>query len=254
MERLEYGDTGIEISRLCYGTGHLNNVCESHAAGGDLLSAAYDQGVTFWDTAEMYNSQLHVGAGLKAVGRENVVIQTKAEIKTSDGMQAMLEKSLREMDTEFIDIYFLHAVASPEDLAEREGALNVLLDAKERGVIGAIGCSTHVYAGPVMDAVIDHPEMRVVLATANKEGRMLEGGPLDAHLNHLRRAHGVGMGVSIMKVIAAGKLLEGDMPEWIRWGFDCEFAHAINLGMSNLPEIDLDARLAREHASRRRAA
>jgi aryl-alcohol dehydrogenase-like predicted oxidoreductase len=254
MERLEYGDTGIEISRLCYGTGHLNNVCESHAAGGALLSAAYDQGVTFWDTAEMYNSQLHVGAGLKAVGRDNVVVQTKAEITTPDGMQAMLEKSLREMDTEFIDIYFLHAVSSPEDLAEREGALNVLLDAKERGVIGAIGCSTHIYAGPVMDAVIDHPEMRVVLATANKEGRVLEGGPLGAHLDHLRRAHSGGMGVSIMKVIAAGKLPADDMPEWIRWGFDCEFAHAINLGMSNRPEIDLDAHLAHEHAEQRRAA
>ena len=254
MERLAYGDTGVEISRLCFGTGHLNNVCDSHAAGGDLLQAAYDQGVTFWDTAEMYNSQLHVRAGLKAVGRDNVVIQTKAEIKTPDGMQQMLDKSLREMGTEYIDIYFLHAVASPQDLAEREGALNVLLEAKERGVIGHIGCSTHIYAGPVMDAVIDHPDMQVVLATANKEGRMLEGGPFDAHLDHLRRAHAAGMGVSLMKIIVAGNIPASDMPEWIRWGFDCEFAHAINLGMSSLPEIDVDVRLATEHALQRRAA
>ena len=254
MERLEYGDTGVEISRLCYGTGHLNNVCDSHAAGGDLLKAAYDQGVTFWDTAEMYNSQLHVGAGLEAVGRDNVVVQTKAEIKTPEGMREMLEKSLREMATEYIDLYFLHAVESAADLAEREGALNVLLEAKERGVIGHIGCSTHVYAGPVMDAVIDHPEMRIVLATANKEGRMLEGGGLEGQLAHLRRAHAAGMGVSIMKVIAAGKIPEGEMSEWIRWGFDCEFAHGINLGMCNYPEIDLDVRLANEHARQRRAA
>ncbi len=254
MERLEYGDTGVEISRLCYGVGHLNNVCDSHAAGGELLQAAYDQGMTFWDTAEMYSTQLHVREGLKAVGRDNVVIQTKAEIKTPEGMQASLDRSLREMGTEYIDIYFLHAVESAKDLAEREGALDVLLAAKERGVIGHIGCSTHVYAGPVMEAVIDHPEMRIVLATANKEGRMLEGGSLDAHLDHLRRAHASGMGVSIMKVIAAGNIPERDVPDWIRWGFDCDFAHGINLGMSNGPEIDLDVRLANEHALRRRAA
>ena len=42
MERLEYGDTGVEISRLCYLTGNLNNVCESHSACGYLMKAAYD--------------------------------------------------------------------------------------------------------------------------------------------------------------------------------------------------------------------
>ena len=83
---------------------------------------------------------------------------------------------------------------------------------------------------------------------------MLEGGPFDAHLDHLRRAHAAGMGVSLMKIIVAGNIPASDMPEWIRWGFDCEFAHAINLGMSSLPEIDVDVRLATEHALQRRAA
>ena len=52
MERLDYGQTGLEISRLCFGAGHLQRACESHEAGGQLLCAAFDQGVTFWDTAE----------------------------------------------------------------------------------------------------------------------------------------------------------------------------------------------------------
>ena len=54
-----------------------------------------------------------------------------------------------------------------------------------------------------------------------------------------------------MKVIAAGKISESELEDWIRWGFELEIAHGINLGMSNRSEIDFDARIAREHARRR---
>ena len=84
-----------------------------------------------------------------------------------------------------------------------------------------------------MDAVIDHPELEVILATANKEGRMLEGGPLDKHLEYLQRAYDIGKGISIMKVVVAGDVPEADIPEWIEWGFNLETAHAVNLGMTD---------------------
>lgn len=254
MERLKYGNTGLEISRLCFGSGHLNNVCTTHAEGGKLLRAAFDQGVTFWDTAEMYQSQPHLGAALKGMNRSKAVIQTKTTAKDYEGAKKSVERSLQEMGTDYIDVYLLHAVSSPEDLKSREGALQALLEAKSKGLIRVVGCSTHIYTGPVMDAVIDHPEIQVILATANKDGRMLEGGPLNRHLEYLRRAYDLGKGVSIMKVIAAGRISESEIEDWIRWGFDLEIAHAINLGISKFPQIDLDVRLARESANRRKAS
>ena len=131
------------------------------------------------------------------------------------------------------DALLLHGVSSPEDLESREGAMSAFLDAKSEGLVRVIGCSTHLFTGPVMDAVIDHPEIQVILATANKEGRMLEGGPFDRHLEYLQRAYDLGKGLSIMKVIAAGGLPESELEDWIRWGFELEIAHGINLGMSN---------------------
>ena len=53
---------------------------------------------------------------------------------------------------------------------------------------------------------------------------MLEGGPLDRHLEYLQRAYDLGKGLSIMKVIAAGNIPESELEDWIRWGFgagDC---------------------------------
>ena len=251
MERLEYGNTGLEISRLCFGAGHLNKVCASYAEGGDLLREAFAQGITFWDTAEGYGSQPHLGAALKRLGRAQVVIQTKTGAKNYDGARESIERSLQEMGTDYIDVLLLHGVSSPEDLDSREEAVSAFLDAKSEGIVRAMGCSTHLFTGPVMDAVIDHPEIQVILATANKEGRMLEGGPLDRHLEYLQRAYDLGKGLSIMKVIAAGDIPESELEDWIRWGFELEIAHGINLGMSNRSEIDFDARIAREHRRQR---
>ncbi len=253
MERLEYGQTGLEISRLCLGAGHLKNACASYEEGGKLLRAAFDCGITFWDTAEGYGSQPHVGAGLDGMDRSQVVIQTKTTAKDYEGARKCISRSLREMKTDYIDVLLLHGVSSPEDLQSREGAFKALLDAKREGLVRVVGCSTHLHTGPVMDAVIDHPEIQVILTTANKEGRMLEGS-LVRHLEYIKRANERGKGISIMKVIAAGQIDESEIADWIRWGFELETAHAINLGISKYPQIDLDVGIARDHAKARRVS
>ena len=251
MEYLAYGKTGIEISRLCFGAGRLRDTCDTYEAGGKLMLRAFDEGITFWDTAEGYGTQPHLGEAARQILRHEVVIQTKNSAKDYNGASASITRSLQELKTDYIDVLLLHGISTPEDLASREGALDAFREAKEVGKVRAIGCSTHVYTGAVMDAVIDHPEIEVILATANKEGRMLEGGPLDRHLEYLQRAYQLGKGISIMKVIVAGDIPEADMPEWIEWGFNLETAHAINLGITEYRHITLDVGLARANARRR---
>ena len=251
MEYLAYGETGLEISRLCFGAGRLKDTCDTYEAGGKLMLRAFDEGITFWDTAEGYGTQPHLGEAARQILRHEVVIQTKNGAKDYDGASASITRSLQELKTDYIDVLLLHGISTPDDLASREGALDAFREAKEVGKVRAIGCSTHVYTGAVMDAVIDHPEIEVILATANKEGRMLEGGALDRHLEYLQRAYQLGKGISIMKVIVAGDIPEADMPEWIEWGFNLETAHAINLGITEYRHITLDVGLARANARRR---
>ena len=251
MEYLAYGKTGIKISRLCFGAGRIRDTCATYEAGSKLMLRAFDEGTTFWDTAEGYGTQPHLGEAVRQILRHEVVIQTKNGAKDYKGASASIARSLRELRTDYIDVLLLHGIATPEDLASRESALDAYREAKEAGKVRAIGCSTHVYTGAVMDAVIDHPEIEVILATANKEGRLLEGGPLDRHLEYLQRAYELGKGISIMKVIVAGDIPEADMPEWIEWGFNLETAHAINLGITEYRHITLDVGLARASARRR---
>ena len=253
MEYLAYGKTGLEISRLCFGAGRLKDTCDTYEAGSKLMLKALEEGVTFWDTAEGYGTQPHLGEAIRQINREEVVIQTKTPVKDYESASISITKALRELQTEYIDVMLLHAISSPEDLAtrEREGALDAFREAKAAGKVKVIGCSTHTYTGSVMDAVIDHPEIEVILTTANKEGRMLEGGSIDRHLEYIQRAYDVGKGISIMKVVVAGDIPEANMPEWIEWGFNLETAHAINLGMTDYPHITLDVGIARASARRR---
>jgi predicted aldo/keto reductase-like oxidoreductase len=253
MEYLAYGETGLEISRLCFGAGRLKDTCDTYETGSKLMLKALEEGVTFWDTAEGYGTQPHLGEAIRQISREEVIIQTKTAVKNYEGASASITKALRELQTEYVDVMLLHAISSPEDLVtrEREGALDAFREAKAAGKVRVIGCSTHVYTGPVMDAVIDHPEIEVILTTANKQGRMLEGGSIDRHLEYIQRAYDVGKGISIMKVVVAGDIPEADMPEWIEWGFNLETAHAINLGITDYPHITLDVGLARASARRR---
>ena len=253
MEYLAYGKTGLEISRLCFGAGRLKDTCDTYEAGSKLMLKALEEGVTFWDTAEGYGTQPHLGEAIRQINREEVVIQTKTPVKDYESASISITKALRELQTEYIDVMLLHAISSPEDLAtrEREGALDAFREAKAAGKVKVIGCSTHTYTGSVMDAVIDHPEIEVILTTANKEGRMLEGGSIDRHLEYIQRAYDVGKGISIMKVVVAGDIPEANMPEWIEWGFNLETAHAINLGMTDDRHITLDVGIARASARRR---
>ena len=187
MEYLAYGNTGLEISRLCFGAGRIKDTCDTYEAGSKLMLRALDEGITFWDTAEGYGTQPHLGEAVRQILRHDVVIQTKNGAKDYKSASVSITRSLRELRTDYIDVLLLHGISTPEDLASREGALDAYREAKEAGKVRTIGCSTHVYTGAVMDAVIDHPDIEVILATANKEGRLLEGGPLDRHLEYLQR-------------------------------------------------------------------
>ena len=69
METVSYGNTGLQISRLCIGCGHLNNIYPDPKDAVPLLEACLDRGVNFWDTAEGYKTHPHIGEAFKVVDR-----------------------------------------------------------------------------------------------------------------------------------------------------------------------------------------
>jgi aryl-alcohol dehydrogenase-like predicted oxidoreductase len=105
QDRVPLGPAKIEVSRLAMGSG-------ANGAGGSsnrtrrlglrgragLFRAAYDQGVTFWDSAGQYGTHPHVKEALKGVPREKVAILTKTHASTEKEMRAGLDRFRKELD------------------------------------------------------------------------------------------------------------------------------------------------------------
>jgi aryl-alcohol dehydrogenase-like predicted oxidoreductase len=236
----EYGDTGLVVSRLCFGTGVIGGCWMDFPtpAGARLLRYAHERGVGFWDTAETYDSHRHVAEALHGLDRTSVVINTKTEVKTHEEGRQSIDRALRELGTDYVDSMLLHAVKDPADLASRRACLDALLAANGEGKIRAVGVSTHCYSGPVMTAVIEHPDIEIILAHGNRTGEGLLSGSYPEHLDLLRSAVEAGKAVSIMKLLDGGKRPKGKVREDLAWGFEFPYAHAVNLGLASEEEVD----------------
>jgi predicted aldo/keto reductase-like oxidoreductase len=143
MEYVTLGKTGLKVSRVGFGGIPIQKV---NTAGAEkLMKAVCDKGINFIDTARAYTvSEELIGNALVGM-RDKFVIATKSMARTRDAMAADIETSLKNLKTDYIDIYQIHNV-SMDQLAlvcGEGGALEALNEAKKQGKIGHIGLTAH---------------------------------------------------------------------------------------------------------------
>jgi aryl-alcohol dehydrogenase-like predicted oxidoreductase len=144
------GRTGLEVSILGLG-GHHVSVSGSEANAHRLVEAALDEGITFFDTAESYgagSSEAWLGTALAGM-RKSIVLMSKTFApgdRSAESARRHLEGSLARLRTDYLDLWQLHSVQSPEDvdLAFRPGgAMEFIQSAKQRGTVRFVGVTGH---------------------------------------------------------------------------------------------------------------
>ena len=143
MEYRVLGKTGLNISRLGFGGIPIQRI---DAEGTKtLMQQLLAAGVNFIDTARGYTvSEEYLGYALEGI-RDKFVIATKSMARTKEAMAADIEISLKNLRTDYIDLYQVHN-ATPEQVEQvvaPGGALEALLEAKAAGKIGHIGLTSH---------------------------------------------------------------------------------------------------------------
>ena len=149
MDYVDFGRTGLKVSVAGLGCGGNSTLGlakgKSEAEAVALVRAAYDLGVNLLDTAEAYGTEGVVGQAAKQIGRDKVVIASKARLReggalvTGAQLREKLDASLKRLQTDCIDIYQLHAVVpATYDYCAAE-FVPVLLEAKSAGKIRHIG-------------------------------------------------------------------------------------------------------------------
>ena len=249
-KRVPYGGTGVSVSRLCWGTGLMavlrHNLSPADAAR--ILLRGFELGVNFWDTADGYKTHHHVGEALRGVPRDAVVINTKTPAKTAEAATADVDRYLRELGTDYLDIILLHGIETVEELQRRESALAALHQAKAAGKVRAVGLSTHLGSGAIMGACATRPEIEVVLTSVNKEGLMLKQTTLAAHLPLVERIYDSGKATCLMKTLAQGGLTKTPVQvrDAIRFNLRLPYAHSVCVGVNSIDEVEFAVAVAAE--------
>ena len=143
MEYRVLGKTGLEISRLGFGGIPIQKI---DAEGTRVLvGELVDKGVNFIDTARGYTvSEEYLGYALEGV-RDKFVLATKSMARTKEAMAADIDVSLRNLRTNYIDLYQIHnpSAADLDTVMAEGGALEALFEARAAGKIGHIGITLH---------------------------------------------------------------------------------------------------------------
>jgi aryl-alcohol dehydrogenase-like predicted oxidoreductase len=143
MEQRILGKTGFKISAFSFGGIVVRDTPQAEA--DRIVSEAVDKGINYFDVAPSYgNSQDILGPAIKP-HRSRVYLACKTNKRTKQEALAELENSFRLLETDYFDVYQLHGVR-PEEVATvlgPGGALEALVEAKQRGCVRNIGITTH---------------------------------------------------------------------------------------------------------------
>ena len=211
-DRVQLGNTGIEMSRMAMGTGtggfggSSNQTRQLGIKGvSDLLRAAYDEGINFFETADQYGSHPHLKEAMKKIDREKLVILTKTNSTTYKNVKSDLERFKNELGTDYFDIVLLHAVTDPEWNKNMKGAMDALSEAKEEGTIRAHGISCHSIGA--LETTADEPWVEVDLARFNPGGIAMDADVPKVQ-EVLTRMKKNGKAIIGMKVYGRGQLAD----------------------------------------------
>jgi aryl-alcohol dehydrogenase-like predicted oxidoreductase len=245
-DTVKLAGTGIMPSRLAIGTGTRSGT-EQRALGVEgfakLLRYGLDQGVRWWDAADMYKTHPHVRAALKEIQRDRVVITSKTSAKDAAGIRADIERFRKEMDTDYIDIVLLHCMTDGEWPKKMRGAMDALSDAKQKGHVRAVGCSCHTFEA--LRAAADEPWVEVDLARVNPFGRIMDVKKTEEVprvLEVLETMHRRGKAVYGMKVLGEGAFKGEQIDQSLQFVLSKRFISGFTIGFSSRDQIDDIAR------------
>lgn len=249
-ERVQLGKTSLKFSRFCMGTGVRGGNRESnHTRMGKekfeaLIKEGYDRGVNWFDLADLYGTHPYVLPALSGIPRDRYGIITKIWFlpggipeKERPDADVVINRFLKELKTDYIDLCLLHCVTSPKWNTELKKQMDIMASFKEKGIIRAHGVSCHSLEA--LETAASEPWVDSVHARINPYGLSMDDKP-EKVVPVLKKIHAAGKGVVAMKVIGEGRLRTepqkvSDSAKFVL-GLGC--IDLLNVGFEKAGEID----------------
>lgn len=235
------GKTGLRVTQLGLGGGSpiASDDPKKHEEILEFIRTAVDMGINYIDTAAAYGpSEEKIGEALDPETRKSLIIATKTGDRTYDGCMRLLERSLKRLQTDYIDIWQLHHPEHEEEvekISSSKGAMKALNEAKERGLVRYIGLTGHYDPKP-LKTLINRFDFDTALITLN---------PADVHKHSFKEellplAVEKELGIIGMKITCLGRIFHpgklNSMKEALYYTLSLPIATAI-VGHNNLDQL-----------------
>src|SRR3977135_2688324 len=232
------GKTGIQTSRLAMGTGTVGVGHHSHQTAlgikglSDLLLNGYDRGLRFFDSADSYGSHPHVAEALKHVPRDKVTVLTKTWARDAASARADLDRFRRELGTDQIDVCLMHCLTEGDWTERFKGVMDVLSEAKQKGILRAHGCSCHSI--DALRTATKSSWVQVHLVRINPVGAFMDSDPQTV-VTVIREMKAAGKGIVGMKILGQGEMRDRQ-DEALKFALGLGLLDAFTIGAENRAE------------------
>lgn len=249
-DQVPLGRTGLKLSRLGIGTGSVSGSVQ-RALGGEgfnrLIRYAYDQGITYIDTAQSYKTHTMVRDAIKGLPREKLFIQSKMPGVPEKPLE-VLDRYRTELGVEYIDSLLTHCAVTKDWPQERQRVMDALEEAKDKKIIRAHGVSCHSL--PALTTVAQLSWVDVNLVRVNPQGAHVDtpaetwnaessASHVSPVLEQIKVMHKNGHGVIGMKIIGDGDFTNPeDREKSIRFAMQPGLVDAVVIGFKSTDEID----------------
>jgi predicted aldo/keto reductase-like oxidoreductase len=248
VDQVALGKTGRKLSRLGMGTGSDSGRIQ-HELGQEgfnrLIRYAYDQGITYFDCAQAYQTFPWLGGAIKGLPREKIFIQSKIAGKPENILEA-IDHHRKVFDTDYVDSMLVHCMVKDGWTDEWKRIMDGFNEAKEKKWILAKGVSCHSL--PALRAATASDWTEVHLVRVNPQGKHIDGmeqtwnnpgHDLAPVLEELQTMRAKGRGVIGMKIIGNGDFQNPeDRERSIQFAMSRPEIDAVVIGFKNTSEID----------------
>ena len=204
-----FGSAGRSVTRVGLGGEGVLRTNGRGPEAEEVIRAALDAGIGYFDSARVYaDSEVYYGSvwGQEPAARRRVFQTSKSAVRGKAGALAELDQTLKRLQTDYLDLWQIHDIRTPEDLAMiggPGGALEAFVEAKASGRVRFIGVTGHREPAILTRAVEDWPVDSVMMPVNPVEGVL--GGFLTSTLPAARKK---GIAVVGMKVLGASHYLK----------------------------------------------
>ena len=233
------GRSGVKSTVLGLGTG-THGGREQRALGPDgfakLVHYAYERGIRYIDTADMYRMHGSVRHAIKGLPREELFIQTKTRAKEPAEVKADIERFRKELGVDYFDSLLIHAMTTKPWPTDMRPVMDALFEAKQKGIVRAVGVSCHGFDPLASSAVCDWCDVHLV--RINPFEMKMDGPPGDV-VAQVEKMHELGHGVIGMKIFGETgfKTAEKRMQS-LKFALAPHRAQAFTIGFTSTQQID----------------